>query len=93
MLSYILKTTIYSLLQVVELMRIARAIMSWFPVNYNGFSGKLVSFLHMVTEPIIAPVRNLLYKWFPSLQGFPLDISFLVVFILIQMVGTLIIML
>ena len=59
-----------------------RAIMSWLPLDEDSH---LVSFVMMVTEPVIAPVRMLLDR-FDWVQELPIDISFLVAFMLLSIV-------
>lgn len=56
---------------------IARAVVSW--VNADPRNG-IVQFLVMVTEPVIRVVRRLLPA---NLRHFPLDIAFLVVFLIV----------
>ena len=36
-----------------------RCILSWFPIDR---SNPIYQFLHSLTEPILAPVRNIVYK-------------------------------
>ena len=57
-----------------------RAILSWFPIDPGN---PLVAFLHEVTEPILAPLRQVLPR-----IGF-LDLSPLVAIILLQVVAQL----
>ncbi|GBD12517.1 hypothetical protein HRbin24_00524 [bacterium HR24] len=58
----------------------ARAILSWFPIDPRN---PVVSFLHEITEPILAPLRQVLPR-----IGF-LDLSPLVAIILLQVVARL----
>ena len=85
LLFHFLRQFVYYLLGAVELAMFVRAILSWFdPMHEWGIS----SFLYMVTEPIILPVRRLCerMRWF---EGFPLDIPFLITFLLISLVQSL----
>lgn len=53
----------------------ARIILSWIrPDPYNPTWGKIITLIYNLTEPILAPIRNLL----PSMGG--LDLSPLIVF-------------
>jgi YggT family protein len=52
------------------------AVVSWFP----GARGRWVDILASLVEPVLRPVRRII----PSIGG--LDISFLVVFLLLQVV-------
>ena len=80
MLILLLRRFMLTLLRVYELLFIARAILSWFPMMSMG---GISDFLYTMTEPIVAPIRNVLWK-IPFLQGLPIDLSFLVVFLLIE---------
>ena len=77
----LIKNIVIIFLTAVQFAMLARAILSWFPMNSNRF----IDFLHSVTEPFIYPVRLLFEKmnWF---QGLPIDISFLVSYMLISIV-------
>lgn len=77
----LVKNIVIVFLTAVQFAMLARAIMSWFPMNPNKF----VDFLHSITEPFIYPVRMLFEKmnWF---VGLPIDISFFVTYILISVI-------
>jgi YggT family protein len=69
-------------LNVYLLVLLARAIMSWFPIRPGT---GLASFLHVLmqlTEPVLAPVRRII----PPAGMF--DLSFIVVFIGIELIHT-----
>ena len=55
-----------------------RAILSWFPIDPHN---PLVTFLYEVTEPILAPLRNVI----PRIGM--IDITPLVAIILVQIIG------
>ena len=59
---FVFKSTVCVLLSAIQLVMMARAIMSWFPIEPNKFT----QFLNIVTEPVIYPVRKLFDKmnWF-----------------------------
>ena len=57
---------------------IARAILSWFPDMQNSSLGRL---LYNVTEPILAPFRQVI----PTVGSF--DISPIVAILVIQVIG------
>ncbi|UCH87811.1 MAG: YggT family protein [Dehalococcoidia bacterium] len=59
-----------------------RAILSWFPIDPRN---PLVTLLYEVTEPILAPMRNVI----PRIGM--IDISPLVAIILIQIIGQLLV--
>ena len=75
-----------AILRVYELLFIVRALLSWFPGANTGGVGE---FLYAVTEPILAPIREVLWK-IPFLQGIPIDFSVLVAYILIDVIRTII---
>ncbi|MEA4824864.1 MAG: YggT family protein [Clostridiaceae bacterium] len=76
-------TTIAALLlRLIEVLLFLRAILSWFPLRADS---PVIQFVTVTTEPLLMPVRMLLYRVFPGLRRFPFDISFIIVFILIQL--------
>ncbi len=72
-----------AILNIVSLLLLARALFSWFDPTFNSTVGKL---LFDVTEPIIAPVRQVI----PSGGGFDLSImvTMLLLIILRQLVSS-----
>jgi YggT family protein len=62
---------------------LARVLMSW--VNIDPYS-PLARTIYDLTEPVLAPVRNLM----PSAGGF--DFSPIIVLILLQVLGSMIVM-
>ena len=81
---YAIQKILVLLLMAVQLAMLARAILSWFPVE-----NRIVDFLYTVTEPFIYPVRILFERmnWF---QNLPIDISFMVSYLLISLIVALI---
>ena len=75
----IFSTVVVVLLSVVQLAMLARAILSWFPIDSNQF----IDFLYGLTEPFIYPIRALFVRmnWF---QNLPIDMSFMVSYLLIS---------
>lgn len=60
-----------------------RAIMSWIPgLDENKFG----DFLYALTEPFIVPVRAVLDR-IPLFQGLPIDMSFLVTYLLLSLLS------
>ncbi len=70
------------LLRMLEALLVLRAVLSWFPLQPDN---PLRRFAYMTTEPVAGPVRTLLYRLFPRLESFPFDLSFLIVFVIIQL--------
>lgn len=69
-----------SLVELYIIILFVRAIFSWFPIRADSPVMPVVRFTHMVTEPVLAPVRRVI----PAAGMF--DISFLVVFLVLQFV-------
>lgn len=67
------------LLGLLEWLLVFRAIASWFPQVQASKVGQL---LYMVTEPMIAPCRNFLYR-FRSLRTMPIDFSLLMAYFIL----------
>ena len=80
LLIFIVKNAVTLLLSFVQIAMLVRAILSWFPIN-----NRFVDFVYSVTEPFIYPVRRLFEKmgWF---QGLPVDISFMVSYLLLTVI-------
>ena len=64
---------------------LVRAVLSWFPLNDDN---KFLIFIESVTEPVIFPIRALLDR-FEFFAAFPIDISFLLAYILLTVVSSL----
>lgn len=77
---YVVATTVRFLIVVIQFLMLARAIISWLPVDEDN---SIVSFLYAVTEPVVAPVRTLIerFGWF---EGLPIDMSFMITFMLLS---------
>jgi YggT family protein len=61
-----------------------RALLSWFPASPGSWLVPVNAALYRLSEPVLAPVRRLLPT--ARLGGMGLDLSFIVVFIGIQVV-------
>ena len=82
---FLFRSLAFWLLSAIQLMMMVRAIASWFfPPEDNAFQ----RFLAMTTEPFIIPVRVILDR-FESIASLPIDISFLVTFILLSILQSL----
>lgn len=68
-------TTLRLALEAFYLILVARAVLSWLPVN----GGKIAYFVYAVTEPILSPVRRGIEK-LTGHASFPIDLSVLFVF-------------
>ena len=76
-----LANLLLSIIQILSLLIFARAIFSWFDPGYRTQIGR---FLYQITEPIIAPIRQVL----PPMGM--LDLSVLVTLILLMILQQLI---
>ena len=79
---YILTKTVSVLISAMQLLMLMRAVISWLPVDEDS---NLVTFLYTMTEPLIMPVRALLSR-FAALDDMPIDISFLIAFMLLSLI-------
>lgn len=80
-LNSIVRQLVHSLLSMLQLAMLVRALMSWIP-SLRGSA--LDNILYQITEPLIEPFRQLLWK-IPGLRGFPLDLSFLAAYITLDL--------
>lgn len=60
----------------------ARIILSWFPLDPNGFWATFAGFLFMITDPVLTPLRRAI----PSIRlgSVALDLSPIIVIIGVQ---------
>lgn len=79
-LLYVFTSVIDLVLSLVIFMMFARAVLSLFPLSEGN---AIEEFLYAFTEPFIIPVRMLLDR-FDAIRNMPIDISFMVAFILIS---------
>lgn len=63
---------------------VLKAVLSWFPIDYDSPLQKVRHGLDIVTEPLLNPLRKVI----PQLQlgGIGLDMSFMVLFLAIILV-------
>ncbi|MCW2610374.1 MAG: YggT family protein [Actinomycetota bacterium] len=80
-------TVLGALLGLAQLVLVARVVVDWAallagPPAYGGIRARIAAGLYAVTEPVLAPVRRLL----PPLRmgGVGIDLSFILVFIAIS---------
>ena len=87
-MTYVLVDSINTFFWVLRLMLLVRIILSWFPVGLNN---KFVSILFSFTEPVLAPVRNMLRRSPLGGPGMVIDFSPLIVIILLELVRNIIV--
>ena len=79
-LYYMVRQLAYSVISLLQLAMLGRAIISWIP-SLQGSA--LHNILSQITEPIIMPFRRLLWN-IPAMRSFPLDLSFLAAYIVLN---------
>ena len=86
---YILKIFVIGLIDILHLAMLVRALLSWIDPMQEW---KISSFLYVVTEPVILPLRRLFERkhWF---EGMPLDMPFMITFLLLFLLSSLLQML
>ncbi|MBO5306046.1 MAG: YggT family protein [Clostridia bacterium] len=83
---YMVARLVSLLLWILEIAMIVRAIASWIP----ALDGKRwLDVVYMITEPIIVPVRAL-FERFSFFRNSPIDFSFVIAFLLLGIVQSLV---
>ena len=82
---YVIVQFVLIFIDVLSIAMFVRAILSWFTM---GEQTKLGTFMYVVTEPVIMPIRALCnrFGWF---QGTPIDMSFFITSVLLMVVSLL----
>ena len=80
---YVITATLSLVLSALQLLMLIRAVTSWFPVDEDS---AFMRFIYFATEPIITPVRVILDR-FGLFEGFPLDMSFFITFMLLSILS------
>ena len=84
-ITYVVVTLVRTLLYALEIAMFLRALLSWFPIDEES---RLMSFLYTITEPVIPPIRALLYR-LNLFQNSPLDVSFFITYVIIALLSML----
>ena len=81
---YMIMLCLTVFIYVVDIAMLGRVVLSWITM---GEQTRIGTFLYVVTEPFIMPVRGLCNRlgWF---QGVPLDMPFLITSMLMMMVSS-----
>ena len=87
MIEVFIARALFVFIRLFELFLIARVIVSWLPLDY---SNPIVRFISVFTEPILAPIRKFLLR-FRFFQSLPIDFSPLCVFVLLDIIRSLLI--
>lgn len=77
-----------TLLRVYLLVIFIRVIMSWIPTRHGGAAQKFSDVLHLLTEPVLGPVRRALPPLRTSTMA--IDLSPIVVVVAISLISTII---
>lgn len=79
-----LAVSLISVISLFQFVMLVRAVCSWFPkVRVTKF----FRILHVITEPVISPMRDLLFK-ISFLRRLPIDLSFLATYLFLELVIT-----
>lgn len=80
---YVIVQCVLIFIDILSLAMFVRAILSWFTM---GEQTRIGTFLYVVTEPIILPIRALCarFGWF---QGLPLDMPFFITMVILSFAG------
>lgn len=75
-----------AVMDIMTLMIVARALLSWVPMGVGGdFMYKLKNMLYQLTEFMIAPIRKLLQR--TPLGNMPVDFSPVIALFAIELIG------
>lgn len=77
----LIKTVVLALIRVEMLLMLVRAVMSWFVRDGSALYELIVS----LTEPVIYPIR-LICDRFLSKSALPIDISFIVTYLILYVI-------
>jgi len=86
MIFIILAQLVYWVCQILIIILIARAVLSWIVIygrQFNSPLGRIYHILSAITEPIVAPVRRLISRF---INTGPIDIAPLATFIIIMII-------
>ncbi len=76
-----LKMLLAQAVQIYIILIIIRAVLSWIQINPTGQFFKIYLFIIQITEPVMRPVREFLYKIFPAS---PIDFSPIIIIIVLD---------
>lgn len=71
------------LVNIIEFAIIIRCFLSWFPVNRNN---PVISLIYTFTEPVLAPIRNMIAKSPLGSASMQLDFSPIFAFLLLGVI-------
>jgi len=77
------RQTVISLIELISILLLIRAVFSWFPTVRGG---RVLEIIYMITEPVLLPYRTLFNRLAIG-RGFPVDLSFLATMITLQIIA------
>ena len=77
------------LASIINFLILARVIISWIPVSREGSFSKIAQVIYQLTEPILAPIRNIMSKSVIG-KNMIVDFSPIVAILLIELIMILI---
>ena len=83
---YVFTTFVTVLIDVFLFAMLARALLSLFDPTQEW---TITAFLHVLTEPVILPVRAL-FERMHWMEGFPIDVPYLITWLLLSVIQTVI---
>ena len=78
---YMLAQLVTLLLGAINIAMIIRAVTSWIP----DLDGAWLDLVYMLTEPVVAPIKAI-FDLFPIFRNSPIDFSFIIAFMLLNIV-------
>ena len=78
---YMLAQIATLLLGAINIAMLIRAVTSWIP----DLDGAWLDLVYMLTEPVVAPIKAI-FDLFPVFRNSPIDFSFLIAFMLLNIV-------
>ncbi len=69
------------LVRIIDFLVLVRCLLSWFPVDRDG---PIVRLIYILTEPLLAPIRKMIFNSPLGGQGMMIDFSPIFVFILCE---------
>jgi len=80
---FIIYQALYVFVEILDYLILARVFLSWIPI---GRDNPVIRFIYALTEPILAPIRNMLRKSPLGGPGMILDFSPIIAFFLIRFI-------
>lgn len=81
-LAYVTTLIAYYLLNAIQLVMLARAVLSWIMPDAEG---GIINLLYALTEPLVGFVRKILYRLNIGAEG-PIDFSFMITVLLLAII-------